>query len=81
MSFHITSGRSVAAIALDTAGVVSIREREAVLLSEGKACLFPGAGPHVWTVLFCFCDESQRMLQVVQSDASKTEQNTDGAEV
>lgn len=44
VSFHVASGRSVAAIALDTAGV-SIREREAVLLSEGKACLSPGAGP------------------------------------
>ena len=51
VSFHIASGRSAAAVALDKAGVVSIREREAGLRSEGKTCLFPGARPHMCSVM------------------------------
>ena len=47
VSFHIASGRSAADIALDKAGVVTVRESEAGLVSEGKACLFPGVRPHM----------------------------------
>lgn len=54
--------------------------RQASLQKE-EHTRFQVPGPTCEGSLLCFSDESQRMLQVVQSDASKGEKNTDGAEI